>query len=31
MSAGRRWERTDSLIAETNRTILQRIAARTGF
>ncbi len=31
MRAGQRWTPTDSLIAETNQTILQRIAARTGI
>jgi hypothetical protein len=31
MEAGRRWDRIDSLIAETNRTINQRITARTGY
>ena len=31
MNAGRRWDGPDRLIAETNRSILQRIAANTGF
>jgi hypothetical protein len=31
MRAGERWTPTDELIAETNRTIVQRIAARTGM
>jgi hypothetical protein len=30
MRAGQRWQRADERIAETNRTILQRIAAATG-
>jgi hypothetical protein len=31
MRAGQRWKLADELIADTNRTILQRIAARTGI
>ena len=31
MQAGRRWDRLDALIAETNRTINQRIATKTGY
>ncbi len=31
MQAGRRWEGLAPLIAETNRTILERIAAKTGY
>ena len=31
MQAGRRWDRIDALIAETNRAINQRIAAKTGY
>ena len=31
MNAGRRWDGPDRLIAETNRSILESIAASTGF
>jgi hypothetical protein len=31
MEPGRRWSRADAAIAETNRTILERIDARTGW
>ena len=31
MDAGRRWRRVDDLIADTNRTIMRRIARKTGL
>ena len=31
MRAGRRWAPLDTLVAETNQSVLERIAARTGY
>jgi len=31
MDAGRRWRRVDGLVAGTNRTIMRRIARKTGL